>query len=65
MPHVSNSEHGSRVTNIHTHGLHVTPGANAGRDTESDNSQVRLLSKEDWDDAEADGRRRLPHTGAA
>lgn len=48
MPHVSNSEHGSRVTNIHTHGLHVTPGANAGRDTESDNVLVRLLSKDDW-----------------
>ena len=48
MPHVSNSEHGSRVTNIHTHGLHVTPGVNAGRGTESDNVQVRLLSKDDW-----------------
>jgi len=48
MPHVSNSEHGSRVTNIHTHGLHVTPGANPGRGTESDNVQVRLLSKDDW-----------------
>ena len=26
MTGVSNSEHGSRVTNIHTHGLHVFPG---------------------------------------
>ena len=48
MAHVSNSEHGSRVTNIHTHGLHVTPGANVGGRTESDNVQVRLLSKDDW-----------------
>ena len=48
MAHVSNSEHGSRVTNIHTHGLHVTPGSNAGGRTESDNVQVRLLSKDDW-----------------
>jgi FtsP/CotA-like multicopper oxidase with cupredoxin domain len=48
MPHVSNSEHGSRVTNIHTHGLHVTPGVNRGRGTESDNVQVRLMSKDDW-----------------
>src|SRR5437016_3935626 len=31
MPHVSNSEHGSRVTNIHTHGLHLNPGVNPGR----------------------------------
>jgi len=48
MSHVSNSEHGSRVTNIHTHGLHVAPGSNAGGGTESDNVQVRLLSKDDW-----------------
>ena len=48
MPHVSNSEHGSRVTNIHTHGLHVTPGSNAGGRTESDNVQVRLMSREDF-----------------
>ena len=48
MPHVSNSEHGSRVTNIHTHGLHVTPGSNAGGRTESDNVLVRLMSREDF-----------------
>ena len=48
MPHVSNSEHGSRVTNIHTHGLHVRPGPNPGRGTESDNVLVRLLSNDDW-----------------
>src|SRR4029077_12549030 len=48
MTGVSNSEHGSRVTNIHTHGLHVTPNANAGRNTESDNVLVRLLSRDDW-----------------
>jgi hypothetical protein len=36
------------VTNIHTHGLHVTPGVNSGRGTESDNVQVRLMSKDDW-----------------
>jgi len=47
MTGVSNSEHGSRVTNLHTHGLHVSPGANAGRGTESDNVQVRLLSHDD------------------
>ena len=34
MTDVSNSEHGSRVTNIHTHGLHVAPNLNAGRNTE-------------------------------
>ena len=48
MTGVSNSEHGSRVTNIHTHGLHVAPGAAAGGRAESDNVLVRLLSKDDW-----------------
>lgn len=48
MTGVSNSEHGSRVTNLHTHGLHVAAGANAGRGTESDNVFVRLLSRDDW-----------------
>ncbi|HWK09298.1 MAG TPA: multicopper oxidase domain-containing protein [Vicinamibacterales bacterium] len=48
MTGVSNSEHGSRVTNLHTHGLHVSPIANAGRGTESDNVRVRLLSRDDW-----------------
>lgn len=48
MTGVSNSEHGSRVTNLHTHGLHVHPGANPGRGTESDNVLVRLMSREDW-----------------
>ena len=48
MSGVSNSEHGSRVTNIHTHGLHVWPNANAGGATESDNIRVRLLSRDDW-----------------
>jgi FtsP/CotA-like multicopper oxidase with cupredoxin domain len=48
MTDVSNSEHGSRVTNIHSHGLHVSPGSNVGRGTESDNVFVRLLSRDDW-----------------
>ncbi|HEY2434026.1 MAG TPA: multicopper oxidase domain-containing protein [Vicinamibacterales bacterium] len=48
MTGISNSEHGSRVTNLHTHGLHVMPGANPGRGTESDNVRVRLLSHDDW-----------------
>ncbi|HTI39908.1 MAG TPA: multicopper oxidase domain-containing protein [Vicinamibacterales bacterium] len=48
MTGVSNSEHGSRVTNLHTHGLHVSPNAHAGRGTESDNVRVRLLSHDDW-----------------
>ncbi len=48
MTGVSNSEHGSRVTNMHTHGLHVAAGANAGRNTESDHVFVRLLSQDDW-----------------
>jgi FtsP/CotA-like multicopper oxidase with cupredoxin domain len=48
MTGVSNSEHGSRVTNLHAHGLHAVPGANAGRGTESDNVLVRLLSRDDW-----------------
>jgi FtsP/CotA-like multicopper oxidase with cupredoxin domain len=48
MTGVSNSEHGSRVTNLHTHGLHVSPGSHPGRHTESDNVRVRLLSHDDW-----------------
>lgn len=48
MSGISNSEHGSRVTNLHMHGLHVWPNANAGRETESDNIRVRLLSRDDW-----------------
>jgi FtsP/CotA-like multicopper oxidase with cupredoxin domain len=48
MTDVSNSEHGSRVTNLHTHGLHVAPNTNAGRGTESDNVSLRLLSRDDW-----------------
>jgi len=48
MTGVSNSEHGSRVTNIHTHGLHVAPGVNVARGTESDNVLVRLMSRDDW-----------------
>ncbi len=48
MTDVSNSEHGSRVTNIHTHGLHVSPNANTARGMESDNVFVRLLSRDDW-----------------
>jgi len=48
MSGISNSEHGSRVTNLHTHGLHVWPNSNAQRGTESDNVRVRLLSRDDW-----------------
>ena len=48
MSGVSNSEHGSRVTNLHMHGLHVWPNSNPERGTESDNVRVRLLSLEDW-----------------
>ncbi len=47
MPHVSNSEHGSHVTNIHVHGLHVNPGVNANG-TDSDNVHLRVLGREDW-----------------
>jgi FtsP/CotA-like multicopper oxidase with cupredoxin domain len=47
MTHMSNSEHGSHVTNIHVHGLHVDPGTNANG-TDSDNVRLRLLSREDW-----------------
>ena len=47
MSGVSNSEHGSRVTNIHTHGLHVAAGASPDRGTESDDVRVRLLSRDD------------------
>lgn len=62
MTGVSNSEHGSRVTNLHTHGLHVSPGANAGRGTESDNVMVRLMSREDWAKRQQDGACALkPH----
>jgi FtsP/CotA-like multicopper oxidase with cupredoxin domain len=47
MTGVSNSEHGSRVTNIHTHGLHVAPAGPSGG-LESDNVFARLLSNNDW-----------------
>ena len=47
MTGVSNSEHGSRITNLHTHGLHVSPELNSSG-TESDNPRVRLLSRDDW-----------------
>ena len=48
MTEVSNSEHGSHVTNIHVHGLHVEPGANPGSGTDADNVHLRVLSREDW-----------------
>ena len=55
MTGVSNSEHGSRVTNLHTHGLHVDPGTNAerhriGQRPRAPAQQGRL------GDAQADGR---------
>jgi FtsP/CotA-like multicopper oxidase with cupredoxin domain len=48
MTEPSNSQHASRVTNIHTHGLHVQPNSNVGRTTQSDNVFLRVMSKSDW-----------------
>ena len=48
MTGVSNSEHGSRVTNLHAHGLHIAPHVNAGRGTASDDVFLRLMSRDDW-----------------
>ncbi len=47
MTGMSNSEHSSRVTNLHTHGLHVSPGSHRDRGTESDNVRLRLIGREE------------------
>jgi FtsP/CotA-like multicopper oxidase with cupredoxin domain len=48
MTEPSNTQHASRVTNLHTHGLHVQPNANPGKDTQSDNVFLRVISRDDW-----------------
>ncbi len=50
-----NGVHSARVTNLHTHGLHVRPGRNSDG-THSDNVILRLIDEADYDmrQAEAD-----------
>lgn len=48
MTEPSNTIHASHVTNVHTHGLHVQPNANPGRQTQSDNVFLRIMTREDW-----------------
>lgn len=43
----ANGQHSAHVTNLHTHGLHVTPNANPDG-TQSDNVLLRVLSRPDW-----------------
>jgi FtsP/CotA-like multicopper oxidase with cupredoxin domain len=42
-----NGEHGGHTTNIHTHGLHVSPGANPDG-SHSDNIFLRIIPRADW-----------------
>lgn len=42
-----NGLHAAHVTNLHTHGLHVSPDFNADGSA-SDNIKLRILSKPDW-----------------
>jgi FtsP/CotA-like multicopper oxidase with cupredoxin domain len=46
--------HGSHTTNLHTHGLHVEPGANANG-TEGDNTFLRILPRGDWEARQRSG----------
>jgi FtsP/CotA-like multicopper oxidase with cupredoxin domain len=42
-----NGQHAAHVTNLHTHGLHVSPDTNPDG-THSDNVLLRILPKADW-----------------
>ncbi len=63
-----NGVHATHVTNIHTHGLHVAPGANPDG-THSDNVLLRILPRADWearrqsDDPELHQLAQLEHVG--
>ncbi len=48
----TNGVHSARVTNLHTHGLHVKPGRNSDG-THSDNVILRLIDEDDLDLREA------------
>lgn len=43
-----NGQHATRVTNLHTHGLHVQPEVNDDG-THSDNVLLRILPRADWE----------------
>lgn len=47
MTEAANVAHGTRVTNVHTHGLHVEPLKN-GDGTFGDNVFLRVIPKADW-----------------
>jgi FtsP/CotA-like multicopper oxidase with cupredoxin domain len=47
MTEAANVAHGTRVTNLHTHGLHVEPGRNADG-THADNVFLRVIPRADW-----------------
>ena len=47
MTESANVAHGTRVTNVHTHGLHVEPGGNADG-TQADNVFLRVIPRADW-----------------
>jgi len=49
MTEPSNTQHASHVTNIHTHGLHVQPNTNPGKQTHSDNVFLRIIARGDWE----------------
>jgi FtsP/CotA-like multicopper oxidase with cupredoxin domain len=42
-----NGQHATHTTNLHTHGLHVAPGANPDG-THSDNVLLRIIPRADW-----------------
>lgn len=47
MTEAANVAHGTRVTNVHTHGLHVEPNKNADG-TQGDNVFLRVIPRADW-----------------
>jgi FtsP/CotA-like multicopper oxidase with cupredoxin domain len=59
----SNGAHSTRVTNLHTHGLHVEPLVNADG-TFGDNVFLRLLPKGDYEARRKDSAPNPPQMGA-
>jgi len=59
----SNGAHSTRVTNLHTHGLHVEPLVNADG-TFGDNVFLRLLPKGDYEARRKDAAPNPPRMGA-
>jgi len=47
MTEAANVAHATRVTNVHTHGLHVEPNTNADG-TQADNVFLRVIPRGDW-----------------